>query len=67
MLKAIKIRLYPNKDEKIYMNKLLRSYRFIYNQSLNFAIQQYNENKMINIDDVIYDAIKYVIDTPETV
>ena len=27
------------------MNKLLGSYRFVYNQSLNFAIQQYKENK----------------------
>jgi putative transposase len=45
MLKAIKIRLYPNNGQEIYMNKLLGSYRFVYNQSLNFAIQQYKEDK----------------------
>lgn len=50
MLKAVKIKLYPNNEQEIYINKLLGSYRFVYNQSLNFSIQYYKENnKSINI------------------
>lgn len=45
MLKAIKIRLYPNKTQKIKLNSLLGSYRFVYNQSLAFKKQRYNVEK----------------------
>jgi len=41
MLKAIKIRLYPNKDQIIYMNKLLGCSRFVYNQCLTYKSQEY--------------------------
>ena len=45
MLKAIKIRLYPNKNQEIYISKLLGSYRYIYNNCLNKKINSYKENK----------------------
>ena len=45
MLKAIKIRLYPNQDQVIYINKLLGASRFIYNQCLNYKITEYQSNK----------------------
>ena len=45
MLRAIKIRLYPNKEQEQAMNKLLGCYRFVYNQMLALKQQEYNENK----------------------
>lgn len=45
MLKAIKIRLYPNKTQEIYINKLLGSYRFVYNQCLSLKKEKYIEDK----------------------
>jgi len=45
MLKAIKIRIYPNQEQKIYINKLLGSCRFVYNNCLAYKIERYNENK----------------------
>ena len=34
MLRAIKIRLYPNKVQEQTLNKVLGCYRFIYNKTL---------------------------------
>ena len=34
MLRAVKIRLYPNKEQATMFNKLLGCYRFVYNQCL---------------------------------
>jgi putative transposase len=52
MLQAIKIRLYPNDDQKIYINKLLGTSRFVYNQCLNYKINEYKtNNKSTNISD----------------
>ena len=45
MLKAIKIRLYPNKEQEIYINKLLGSYRFVYNQCLALKKDTYIKDK----------------------
>jgi putative transposase len=45
MLKTIKIRLYPNKEEKIYMNQLIGSCRFVYNKCLSYKIEKYNSEK----------------------
>jgi putative transposase len=45
VLKAIKIKLYPSNDQKTYINKLLGTSRFIYNQCLNHKINQYKETK----------------------
>ena len=45
MLRAIKIRLYPNKDQELKLNKVLGCYRFVYNQMLARKQQEYNENK----------------------
>lgn len=45
MLKAIKIRLYPNNNQEVYINKLLGSYRFVYNQCLSFKKEKYLQGK----------------------
>ncbi len=45
MLKAIKVKLYPSDDQIIYMNKLLGTSRFVYNQCLNYKITEYQSNK----------------------
>lgn len=43
MLKALKIRLYPNKAQEENINKLLGCYRFVYNQCLALKKQKYIE------------------------
>ena len=45
MLREIKIRLYPNKTQEQTLNKVLGSYRFIYNHMLALKQNTYNENK----------------------
>ena len=45
MLKAIKIQIYPNNDQIIYINKLLGSARFVYNNCLGYKIDSYADNK----------------------
>ena len=45
MLRAVKIRLYPNKTQEQTLNKVLGCYRFVYNQMLALKQQEYNENK----------------------
>ena len=45
MLKAIKIRLYPNKTQEDYISKLLGCYRFVYNQCLALKKNKYIEDK----------------------
>ena len=46
MLRAIKIRLYPNSNQATQINKLLGCYRVVYNQCLNRKIQSYEENNI---------------------
>ena len=45
MLRAIKVRLYPNKTQEQTLNKMLGCYRFVYNQMLALKQNTYNENK----------------------
>lgn len=45
MLRAIKIRLYPNTTQATQINKLLGCYRVVYNQCLARKIKSYEENK----------------------
>lgn len=45
ILRAVKIRLYPNKTQEQTLNKVLGSYRFVYNQMLALKQNNYNENK----------------------
>ena len=50
MLKAVKIRLYPNKEQATMINKLLGCYRVVYNQCLNRKIETYkNDGKSENL------------------
>ena len=46
MLRAVKIRLYPNVTQAIQINRLLGCYRVVYNQCLNRKIKSYKENKI---------------------
>ena len=49
MLMAIKVKLYPNKEQATMINKLLGCYRVVYNQCLNRKIETYkNEGKSEN-------------------
>ena len=45
MLRAIKIRLYPNKAQEQTLNKVLGCYRFVYNQMLAQKQEAYKEDK----------------------
>lgn len=45
MLRAVKIRLYPNKTQTEQFNKLLGCCRFVYNQCLARKINSYKETK----------------------
>ena len=45
MLRAIKIRLYPNKTQEQTLNKVLGCYRFVYNQMFALKQNTYKENK----------------------
>ena len=47
MLKAIKLRIYPNHEQISYINRILGSCRFIYNHCLAYKIEKYNDNKQI--------------------
>ena len=50
MLRAVKIRLYPNKEQATMINKLLGCYRVVYNQCLNKKIESYkNDGKSENL------------------
>lgn len=50
MLRAVKIRLYPNKKQATMINKLLGCYRIVYNQCLNRKIESYkNDGKSENL------------------
>jgi putative transposase len=45
MLRAIKVRLYPNKTQEQTLNKVLGSYRFVYNHLLARKQDAYNADK----------------------
>lgn len=47
MLRAIKVRLYPNKIQEQTLNKVLGCYRFVYNHMLALKQKEYNENKKL--------------------
>lgn len=46
MLRAIKVKLYPNKEQEQVINELLGCYRFVYNQTLAYKQKEYEENKI---------------------
>ena len=43
MLRALKIRLYPNKEQQTKINKVLGCYRFVYNQCLERKMKAYKD------------------------
>jgi putative transposase len=45
MLRGIKVRLYPTKEQTIELNKVLGCYRFVYNHLLSLKQQAYNDEK----------------------
>lgn len=45
ILRAVKIRLYPNKTQEQTLNKVLGCYRFVYNQMLARKQENYNTDK----------------------
>ena len=46
MLRAVKIRLYPNKAQEQTINKVLGCYRFVYNQMLALKQESYDRDKL---------------------
>ena len=46
MLRAVKVRLYPNKEQEQTLNKVLGCYRFVYNQALAQKKIAYDTNKI---------------------
>lgn len=46
MFRAIKVKLYPNKQQEQDINKILGCYRFVYNHMLALKQQEYNDNKI---------------------
>ena len=53
MLRAIKIRLYPNKTQEQTLNKVLGCYRFVYNQMLALKQSAYKTDKTnLNLNDL---------------
>ena len=53
MLRAIKIRLYPNKTQEQTLNKVLGCYRFVYNQMLAQKQNAYRTDKAnLNVTDL---------------
>ena len=46
IVRAIKIRLYPNKTQEQTLNKVLGCYRFVYNQMLALKQEAYNKDKL---------------------
>ena len=45
MLRAVKVRIYPNKVQEQEISKVLGCYRFVYNHMLALKQKEYNENK----------------------
>jgi putative transposase len=45
MLRAVKVRLYPNKEQEQTLNKVLGCYRFVYNQTLAQKKTAYDTDK----------------------
>nr|WP_032072378.1 IS200/IS605 family element RNA-guided endonuclease TnpB [Clostridium botulinum]BAP25626.1 putative transposase [Clostridium botulinum] len=54
MLKAYKYRIYPNKEQKLYLAKAFGCTRFIYNKMLADRIKSYEENKDLDIKQIKY-------------
>lgn len=47
MFRAIKVKLYPNKQQEQAISKLLGCYRFVYNHMLALKQKEYTDNKII--------------------
>lgn len=54
MLKAYKYRIYPNKEQRLYLSKTFGCTRFIYNKMLADRIKAYEENKDLDIKQIKY-------------
>jgi putative transposase len=66
MLRAIKIRLYPNKTQEVQINKLLGCYRVVYNQCLARKIESYNSIKKVeNLTSLSYWFHHDLINNPD--
>ena len=60
MLRAVKVRLYPNKEQERAINQLLGCYRFVYNYMLALKRKEYIDNKNTLS---LYDLTKYFHET----
>ena len=63
MLKAIKIRIYPNEEQIKFLNKQFGSCRFVYNECLEYKSNCYkNEHKSISSNELV----KYIVQLKES-
>ena len=52
MLRVVKVRLYPNKDQQILIHQHFGSCRFVYNMLLDAKIKAYECNDNLSIYDL---------------
>lgn len=53
MLKSYKLRLYPNQEQELLLQKTFGCVRFVYNQCLSYKIDKYkNENTSLSKNDI---------------
>ncbi len=63
MLKAIKIRIYPNENQVAYINKQLGCCRYVYNRCLEFRKSSYEKDKTsVSATEAIHHIVTLKID-----
>ena len=66
MLRGIKVRLYPSKEQATMLNKLLGCCRFVYNQSLALKKDAYDKDKTsLGLTDLGYNLHQNLLKNPE--
>ena len=49
--KAFKFRFFPDSEQELLLNNYFGSARFVYNQTLNYSINHYNQRQHKTTDD----------------
>ena len=62
--KAYKFRIYPNEEQKIFINKCIGSSRFVYNYYLNKKEELYKNNINLSLKDMKKDLLLLAIEYP---
>ena len=62
--KAYKFRIYPNEEQKIFINKCIGSSRFVYNYYLNKKENLYKNKVSLSLKEMQKDLLGLVIEYP---